>query len=200
MVGTTHAEIIRSPTLHLTKTWRLETKISNLGSSDQRPYFYQSIVHCLCLKQVSYYYWCPLVVVSLQQFNHEGLIQTVSSDSWAWDESVTWTPWSIYLGCNLRLVTLMNFSTGAEVTLGLHFLWRSLWEPVSSQRLMVFKVLEIIHIDWPSCFKVMMDCHFCLNMVFYQIVLSSVYHPYLIITQLIGSNSLRRKEIPQINF
>ena len=33
-VGTTHAEIIRSPTVHLTKTQRLEPKLSNLGSSD----------------------------------------------------------------------------------------------------------------------------------------------------------------------
>jgi hypothetical protein len=30
--------------------------------------------------------------------------------------------------------------------------------------------------------------------------LSSVYHHYQVTTQLIGSNILRRKEIPQINF
>ena len=53
----------------------------------------------------------------------------------------------------------------------------------------------------------MTDCRFSLliwvvftiimHLVFYQV--SSVYHPYLVTTQLIGSNALRRKEITQIN-
>ena len=47
-VGTTHAEIIRSPTLRLTKPQQLESKISNLDSSDQRTDFHWSNVHCSC--------------------------------------------------------------------------------------------------------------------------------------------------------
>ena len=38
-----------------------------------------------------------------------------------------------------------------------------------------------------------------MDLVFYKLGLSSVYHPYLVTTQLIGSNALGRKEIPQIN-
>jgi hypothetical protein len=47
-VGTTHAEIIRSPTLRLTKTRQLEPKSSNLDSSVQRTDFHRSNVHCSC--------------------------------------------------------------------------------------------------------------------------------------------------------
>ena len=77
-------------------------------------------------KQVSSYYWCPLVEVSLQQLDHEGLIHAVSSEQLmlrcvCYLNSVK----HLFGQQFLRVVTLMNVSSAAEVTLGLSFLWRS---------------------------------------------------------------------------
>ena len=69
-------------------------------------------------KQVSSYYWCPLVMVSLQQFNHEGHIHAVSSEQLMLRcvcdlNSVKHLFWLQFFS----LVTLMNLSSAAEVTL-----------------------------------------------------------------------------------
>ena len=75
-------------------------------------------------KQVSSSYWCPLVMVSVQQSDHEGLI--LSSEQLmlrgvGYLNSVK----GLFGRQFLRLVTLMNLSSAAEVPLGLPFLWRS---------------------------------------------------------------------------
>ena len=126
-MGTTHTKIIHSPTLRLTKTRRMEPQISNLDSPDQRTDFHWSNVHCSCflLKQVSSSHWCPLGL-SLQQFNHEGLIHTVSSEQLMLRCVCYLNSVKHLFGLQfLRLVTLMILSSSAEVTLGLPFLWLS---------------------------------------------------------------------------
>ena len=69
-------------------------------------------------KQVSSSYWCPLVVVSLQQFNHEGLIHTVSSEQLMLRCVRYLNSVKHLFGLQfLKLVTIINLSSAAEVTL-----------------------------------------------------------------------------------
>ena len=74
-----------------------------------------SIAHVSWPKHICYF-WCPLVVVSLQQFDHEGLIHAVSSEQ-------------LMLRCVFYLFILAAISeagnSAAEVILGLPFLWWS---------------------------------------------------------------------------
>ena len=77
-------------------------------------------------KQVSSYYWCPLVVVSLQQFDHEDRIHAVSSEQLM----LRCVCYLNYVKCLFGLqselqLTLMNSSSAAEVTLGLPSVSRS---------------------------------------------------------------------------
>ena len=91
-----------------------------------------------------------------------------SLNSWCWDVCYLKSEKHLFgLQC-LRLVTLINLSSAADLCkspLGLPFLWRSSWEPVSSLCLMgfataleeTFKVLDIVHPDWHSHLKAMMN-------------------------------------------
>ena len=119
-------------------------------------------------KQVSSSYWCPLVAVSLQQSDHEGLIHVDSSEQLmsrcvGYLNSVKHLFWAAIWGavnCRfLRLVTLMNLSSAAEVVLGLYFpvavLMRASFiivlDGFCDCTWRNFQVLDIILIDWPSC-------------------------------------------------
>ena len=77
-------------------------------------------------KEVSSYYWYPLVVVSLQKFDHECLIHVVSSEQLMLRCVCHLNSMKHLFGLQfLSLVTLMDLSSAAEVTLGLPFLWQS---------------------------------------------------------------------------
>ena len=69
--------------------------------------------------QVSSYYWCPLVVVSLQQFDHEGRIHAVPSKQLMLRCVCYLNSVKHLFGLQSKVqLTLMNVSSVAEVTLG----------------------------------------------------------------------------------
>ena len=154
-VGTTHAEIIHSPTLHLTKTRRLEPNNSNLDSSDQRTDFHQSNVHCSCfLVQASLFLswvcfssgffattcrllWTVDVVMCLLLDLCEALIWAAISEAGNSNELIICSRG--YSGSSFPVVVLMRASFIIALDGFCDCTWRNFLEK---------KVLEMFRIDY----------------------------------------------------
>ena len=146
--------------------------MSNLDTSDQRTDFHRSNIHCSCFLAEANLFFL------LVSFDRQGLIHAVSSEQLMLRCVCYLNSVKHLFGLQfLKLVTLMNLSSAAEVTLGLPFIshesqfhhsaWWFFW-----LHLKELKVLDIVLIEWPSCLKVMMDCHFSLLIwaVFFPII------------------------------
>ena len=106
--------------------WNQTSQIQTHQTKGQISTGLLSIARVSWPKQVSSSYWCPLVVVSLQQLDREGLIHAGSSEQFMLRCVCYLNSMKHLFGLEfLRLVTLMNLSPAAEVTLGLPFLWWS---------------------------------------------------------------------------
>ena len=146
----------------------------------------------MLIARFSYSYWYPLVVVSLQQFDHWVCSEQLMLRCVCYLNSVKHL---FGLQSEVQLA-LINLSSATEVTLGLPFLWQSSWEPVSSKRLFFVTAPEESYWNFPDWLTFMSksnnglsflfayfscSCH-NMDLVFYQIGISSVYPSYLVTT------------------
>ena len=113
-VGTTHAEIIRSTTLHLTKTWPLEPKISNLDSSEQKTDFHRSNVHCLC-------FLAQAIILFLLVLFSGGFFAEI----WPWSPDSCSLLWTV----DVEMCRLLELYEA--------FIWPEIWGAVNSNELIL---------------------------------------------------------------